>query len=172
MCSWDITCWIIKLLGSSDRRQQILPPYFMSGWMDVPRRSHCLISPKWTVPIISNHKRPLFPMWVRCIVVLLAFSSSHIPHYLPVRSVLCRSWQYANNWYERRHRTGTDRLDFLCAGWEIMCTCVLLICDFTHSGVHKLNWKLLTNDNVLTVHFWAHLKFVVVFVFQYVQLEC
>lgn len=78
-------CWKshhewLKLLGSSDRRQLIQPSYFMSARMDVPRWSRCLISPAWTVPVISNHKSSSFPGFaLRYVGFVNVFFFSQIP---------------------------------------------------------------------------------------------
>lgn len=57
-----IADWIIKLSGTYNRRQQILPPYFMSGRTDKPCRLSCPSSAVWTEPISSSHKSLSFPV--------------------------------------------------------------------------------------------------------------
>lgn len=90
-------CWksrheSLKLLGSSDRRQLIQPSYFMSARMDVPRWSRCLISPEWTVPVISNHKSSSFPVFaLRYVGFVNVFflTNSMFIFQLPTSSVGC-----------------------------------------------------------------------------------
>lgn len=57
-CLSESTCWIITLSGSSNRRWQILPPYFMSGWIDVPTVSHVS-----AVLTVSCHKSLSFSIF-------------------------------------------------------------------------------------------------------------